>query len=97
MFSKFFLDIDKIERYPITFVIKSERTEEELREGLRRQAMLRYSIEAVVAKYMACIEEIINLPRIRERFQQSISQGYLRSILDEIVRQSRVEFNDEQE
>ena len=93
--TKFFLDIDKIERYPITFVIKSEQTADELKDKLRRQAMQRYNVESIVSKYMACIEEIINLPTIRQRFQIAIEQGYLHQILEEIVKQSRVEFNDE--
>lgn len=93
--TKYFLDIDKIERYPITFVIKSEQTADELEERLRRQAMMRYNVESIVAKYMNCIEEIINLPMIRQRFQAAIEQGYLHQILEEIVKQSRVEFNDE--
>jgi len=32
---KYFLDIDKIERYPITFVVKSLDTVEGIREGLK--------------------------------------------------------------
>jgi hypothetical protein len=42
---------------------------------------------------MGCIEEIINIPVLQERFKQSVAQGYLSAILDEIVLQSRVEFN----
>jgi hypothetical protein len=94
--TKYFLDIDKLERYPITFVIKSEQTSDELKEKLRRQAMLRYNVESIVSKYMACIEEIINLPTIRQRFQSATKQGYLHQILEEIVKQSRVEFNVEE-
>jgi hypothetical protein len=39
------------------------------------------------------IEEIINLPVLKERFRAAAAQGYLRNILAEIVTQSRVEFN----
>jgi hypothetical protein len=42
---------------------------------------------------MACIEEIINIPVLQERFRQAEGQGYLPQILDEIVKQSKVEFN----
>ena len=69
---KYFLDIDKIERYPISFVIKSEDSigniEQALREGARKQ----YSIRAIVEKYMNCIEEIINIPVLRERLRTTI-------------------------
>lgn len=94
---KYFLDIDKIEHYPISFVIKSEEDTNELRERLRTGAERGYGIKAIVEKYMDCIEEIINLTILRQRFKQAAIQGYLRDILDEIIRQSRVEFNYDEE
>jgi hypothetical protein len=42
---------------------------------------------------MACIEEVINIPILSIRFNEAINQGYLNNILDEIVLQSKVEFN----
>mgnify|MGYP001576763997 CR=1 FL=1 len=94
---KYFLDIDKIERYPISFVIKSEEAVDGLRQKLREGAERQYSIKAIVRKYMNCIEEIINLAVLRQRFREATTQGNLRGILDEIIRQSRVEFNYEEE
>ena len=93
---KYFLDIDKIEHYPISFVIKSEDTVAQLRQRLQADAERRYSITTIVDKYMNCIEEIINLTVLRQRFDQAVALGFLRNILDEIIHQSRVEFNYEQ-
>jgi hypothetical protein len=93
---KYFLDIDKIERYPISFVIKSEEDVRALTHQLRSGAQKQYAVKAVVDKYMNCIEEIINLPMLREHFRTAIKQGYLRDIINEIVRQSKVEFNYEE-
>ncbi|MBI5383175.1 MAG: restriction endonuclease [Verrucomicrobia bacterium] len=90
---KYFLDIDKIERYPISFVIKSDDPIPVLREKLEAGARKQFGVQRVVASYMACIEEIINLPVLRERFLQAKAQGCLPAILDEIVKQSKVEFN----
>jgi hypothetical protein len=90
---KYFLDIDKIERYPVSFVIKSEEAVENLRRKLREGAERQYSIKAIVERYMSCVEEIINLDVLRQRFREASAQGYLREILDEVIRQSRVEFN----
>jgi hypothetical protein len=90
---KYLLDIDKIERYPISFVIKSEESVDDLRQKLRAGAEKRYAVKAIVERYMSCIEEIINLPILQERFAMAMTQGYLRAILDEIVVQSKVEFN----
>jgi hypothetical protein len=90
---KYFLDIDKIERYPISFVIKSEEPIETLRQKLKEGAEKQYSIKAVVRKYMNCVEEMINIPVLKDRFNQAVCEGHLKDILDEIVKQSRIEFN----
>lgn len=42
---------------------------------------------------MNCIEEIINIPILLERFNQAAQRGALQQVLTEIVIQSRVEFN----
>jgi hypothetical protein len=91
--NKYFLDIDKIEKYPITFVVKSSDTIETLRSKIEKQAEDQYSIKAIVKRYMECIEEIINVPSLLERFRESINQGHLSNILTEIIKQSKVEFN----
>ncbi|MBT1712169.1 hypothetical protein KK062_28265 [Fulvivirgaceae bacterium PWU5] len=92
-FKKYFLDIDKIQKYPVTFVIKSTEPTTDLLKKIRDNAGKTYSIKAIVDKYMDCIEEIINIPTINDRFNDAVKQGYLKSILDEIVTQSKVEFN----
>ena len=90
---KYFLDIDKIHRYPITFVVKSQDKKKNLLDGIRDNALRIYSVKAVVDRYMQCIEEIINIPRLHKCFLEAEKQGYLKNILDEIVLQSKVEFN----
>lgn len=92
-FKKYFLDIDKIQKYPITFVIKSDEEVEQLKKKIQDNANKTYSINAIVEKYMACIEEVINIPMLNTRFNEAVNQGYLNKILDEIVLQSKVEFN----
>ena len=92
-FKKYFLDIDKIQKYPITFVIKSDEEVESLKKKIQDNANKTYSIRAIIDKYMACIEEVINIPILNVRFNEAIKKGYLNSILDEIVMQSKVEFN----
>jgi hypothetical protein len=92
-FKKYFLDIDKLEKYPITFVIKSEESVESLTRKLRENAVKSYSIEAIVEKYLSCIEELINIPILVERFRKTVEQGYLNQTLNEIIKQCKVEFN----
>jgi hypothetical protein len=93
---KYFLDIDKIERYPITFVIKATESADGLLAKLREGAERQYSVKAIVEKYMACIEEVINIPILQERFRAGVAQGYLKNMMTEIVKQSKVEFNYEE-
>ncbi len=93
---KYFLDIDKVERYPISFVIKSEELLDTLQQKLQEGAENQYAIKAIVQKYMDCIEEIINIPVLKGRFDETIHEGYLQQILGEIIKQSKVEFNYEE-
>lgn len=95
-FKKYFLDIDKIQKFPITFVIKSEETIADLIKKIREKAEKTYAVKAIVDKYMDCIEEVINIPTLTERFDDAVTQGYLHKILEEIILQSKVEFNYEE-
>lgn len=90
---KYLLDIDKIEHFPISFVIKSNETVQHLLSKLEKGAKGQYGINRVVERYMNCIEEVINIPQLIERFENARSHGHLRKILDEIVLQSKLEFN----
>lgn len=92
-FKKYFLDIDKIQKYPLTFVIKSTESTDDLLTKIRDNASKTYSIKTIIDNYMECIEEVINIPTLKKRFKEAVKQGYLDNILDEIVIQSKVEFN----
>ena len=92
-FKKYFLDIDKIQKFPITFVVKSDEPVEDLLEKIKTNANKIYLVNAIVEKYMSCIEEVINIPTLNQRFSDTIQLGYLNNILDEIITQSKVEFN----
>jgi hypothetical protein len=81
---------------PITFVVKSEQTVDTLKESIRAQAVARYSVTKVVDRYMSCVEEVINIPMLLELFHAVTKAGKLQAVLDEIVRQSRLEFNYEE-
>jgi len=90
---KYFLDIDKIDHFPITFVIKTELAVDDIRTRLEAGAKQQYQIEAVVRKYMGAIEDILNIPLLLEIFNECSRQGKTPLILDEIIKWSRVEFN----
>ncbi|MDQ2807976.1 MAG: restriction endonuclease [Chloroflexota bacterium] len=90
---KYFLDIDKTERYPITFVVKSLQSSVQIRERLEQAARTRYVVDAIVSRYMSAIEEIITIPALLEYFQELVRRNHLSDVLNEIVKQSRIEFN----
>ena len=46
---------------------------------------------------MSCVEEVINIETLVLRFKETVTQGYLNKVLDEIILQSKVEFNYEEE
>lgn len=94
--SKYFLDIDKVQKFPITFVVKSQDTNESLVNAIRSQAKRRYHIAKIVDRYMECVEEIINIPILKDHFSNVVKNGQIRQVIDEIVTQSRLEFNYEE-
>lgn len=96
-FKKYFLDIEKIERYPLSFVIKSEESIDDLNDKLKRDAIKTYVIEQVVDDYLTCIEEIINIPTLKEYLVILDERDMIQDILKEIILQSKVEFNYEDE
>ena len=94
---KYFLDIDKVQKYPVTFVIKTEEEVEYLLNKIEEQAKTRYQIKAIIKKYMECIEEVINIPELILRFNKVLDFQRGIQVIEEIVLQSRVEFNMEEE
>lgn len=91
--NKYFLDIDKVQRFPITFVVKSDETSDQIRAAIRAQAVAKYKIDAIVDSYMAAVEEIINVKDLVAAFAAVVKSNQLQAVMDEIVVQSKVEFN----
>ena len=91
--NKYFLDIDKIQRFPITFVVKSDQSADQIRAEIRGQAVQKYKIESVVESYMEAVEEIINVEDLVIAFNGIVESGELGSVMNDIIVQSKVEFN----
>lgn len=90
---KYFLDIDKIHRFPITFVIKTDENIEKIKENIYLQAIEKYKIKSVVQLYMNAIEEIINVPQLSEYFNLLVKSGKIKQVMNEIITQAEMEFN----
>jgi len=92
-FKKYFLDIDKVAKFPMTFVVKTDVDINTLNIEIENKAYEVYGIKKVVDTYLESIEELINIPILLDIFNHTIKIGHLNNILDEIIIQSKVEFN----
>jgi len=94
--TKYFLDIDKVQRFPITFVVKTALAPAEVSAQIRAQAVEKFKVDAVVDRYMAAIEEIITTTELLAAFAAVVDSGRLRDVMLEVIAQSKVEFNYEE-
>jgi hypothetical protein len=90
---KYFLDIDKIQRFPITFVVKTELDREEILQKIREHATRAFTASTVVNTYMNAVEEIITLNQLQEYLSEIWEGGIFPEVLSEMVIQARAEFN----
>jgi hypothetical protein len=91
--NKYFLDIDKVQRFPITFVIKTEKSIQVIQKSIKKGAKQKFNDDLVVEKYMQAIEEIINLPLLRTYLDKVVSSKGASDLINEISKQARTEFN----
>ncbi len=71
---KYFLDIDKIQHFPLTFVIKSDLSPDNIFSKIQEQARRHFVVDAVVDAYMEAVEEVINIPRLLEMFNAVVDR-----------------------
>lgn len=90
---KYFLDLEKVQKFPMTFVIKSERTVDEITDYLRAGAQASFGVTALVDQYMEAVEEVVNIPTLHAYLDAVLDEGKAADLIGEIILQSRVEFN----
>lgn len=90
---KYFLDIGKVEHYPITFVIKTKLDKNDVLIKLKNGAKEQYTIKTIVAKYMNSIEEIITINELLEKLNILSEKKLLNNVIEEIIIWSKLEFN----
>ena len=78
-FKKYFLDIDKIQKYPITFVIKSNDSIENIKHQIKQNALKLYPVKDILDRYLECIEEVINIPILIDFFINAIEKNSILS------------------
>lgn len=92
-FKKYFLDIDKLIYYPITFVVKQDITPNEALSKIKKEAKEKYPDPDVLNRYLSCFEEIITIPTLNEMLETNILKGHLPAMVDELINQCKVEYN----
>jgi hypothetical protein len=60
-FKKYFLDIDKIQKYPITFVIKSNDSIENIKHQIKQNALKLYPVKDILDRYLEQIDFFSNM------------------------------------
>lgn len=91
-FRKYFLDIDKINRFPITFVTKFDESQDELKKKILSEAKNYYDKETLT-KYMKAIEEIIPIPKLIKYLEVVIKKDKSNNLIDDLIIYYKVEFN----
>lgn len=91
-FKKFFLDIGKLNYYPITFVIKTTETKENIINIIKQSALSQYSNLQLVNEYLKCFEEIITINELLDCLHYVITNGSLPELLTELIKQTKFEF-----
>ena len=74
-------------------MVKSEESKDELLAKIKADALKTYVVQKVVDDYMSCIEEVINIPVLRSYLADLEKKSIVPEVLKEIILQSKVEFN----
>lgn len=93
-FDKYLLDIDKVVHYPITFVVKTNKTKEDFLLELTKYIKDKYKDEEIYNKYFKAIEDIITIVDLNE-YINVLSVEQLKQVLKDIDIYYRLEMNGE--
>ena len=92
-FTKYFLDIDKLNKFPISFVVKKEENSDSVFEKIKQSAKKKYEDQSVLNKYMECINKIITIKNLNEYIDYVYKKNKIAQVLDDIILESEVEYN----
>lgn len=90
-FKKYFLDFEKLNRYPISFVVKIEADSLEVRKRIESDATRGGVSPHTLEMYMSLFEEIITLGDLR-KMSSNFSQESVSSITSELSIQFKLEY-----
>lgn len=92
-FDKYFLDFEKVNRFPITFIVKTDLSENQVKESLYKSAQNKWGKESLAQKYIDLIEEVINRPTLLAH-AKIISKDIkkMELVIKEIILQFQLEY-----
>ena len=91
-FKKYFLDIGKLNKFPITFVVKTEKKSKDVMKEIEKQAKLMYDDETL-QRYLNCFEEIITLRKLRKYLDVIIDEALLDKFFIDLIKYCSIEYN----
>ena len=93
-----FLDVlggfcEKVNRFPITFIVKTDLSENQVKESLYKSAQNKWVKESLAQKYIDLIEEVINRPTLLAH-AKIISKDIkkMELVIKEIILQFQLEY-----
>ena len=95
-YDKYFLDIDKVLKFPITFVVKTNQTKRQIYKQLDDYANIKSGgHEIIKSKYMDAIEEVITINELKEWLER-LNNNEVDQIVEDIDTYYKLEFNIEE-
>lgn len=91
-FKKYFLDIEKLNKFPITFVVKTEKKSKDVMMEIEKQAKSMYDGE-LLQRYLNCFEEIITLRKLRKYLDVIIDEELLDKFFIDLIKYCSIEYN----
>lgn len=92
-YEKYFLDIDKINHYPITFVVKTKRDAQDIYKELIDYGHSKSGgLEVLNEKYEAAIEEVITINELTQ-WITGLDDDSIKFLINEIDRYFKMEMN----
>src|SRR5699024_1374064 len=92
-FGKYFLDIDKLNKFPISFVVKVDEDAKQIFEKIKNSAEKKYEDTIVVKKYLDCINKIITISDLKQNISFIYKKNNINDVLEDIIKESEVEYN----
>ena len=92
-YNKYFLDIDKVLKFPITFVVKTNRDKDSIYKDLINYAEIKSGGHAFTkSQYINAVEEIITINELKE-WLNNLNKKEIQNIIEDIQIGYNLEFN----